>query len=100
MFRCWAVLPQVRCHDLLDMRWRGRGRVHDDWLRRRAMTMAARRSESTPRQSARPAPLAGDITDVPGASDELTLLPVQRQTLTSMTVDAIRERILRGRYPE
>src|SRR6185312_8402345 len=32
--------------------------------------------------------------------DELTLLPVQRQTLTSMTADAIRERILRGRYPE
>jgi DNA-binding GntR family transcriptional regulator len=34
------------------------------------------------------------------ASAELLLLPIRRQTLTSMTVDAIRERILRGRYPE
>src|SRR3954467_6624572 len=32
--------------------------------------------------------------------DELTLLPIQRQTLTGMTTDAIRERILRGRFPE
>jgi DNA-binding GntR family transcriptional regulator len=28
------------------------------------------------------------------------LLPIRRQTLTGMTADAIRERILRGRYPE
>ena len=34
------------------------------------------------------------------ASGELELLPIRRQTLTSMTADAIRERILRGRYPE
>lgn len=33
-------------------------------------------------------------------SAELLLLPIRRQTLTSMTVDAIRERILRGRYLE
>src|SRR5689334_25063716 len=31
---------------------------------------------------------------------ELVLLPLRRQTLTTMTADAIRERILRGRYPE
>ena len=31
---------------------------------------------------------------------ELVLLPLRRQTLTSMTADAIRERILRGHYPE
>lgn len=31
---------------------------------------------------------------------ELMLLPIRRQTLTNMTVDAIRERILRGHYPE
>lgn len=35
--------------------------------------------------------------DTPG---ELLLLPIRRQTLTNMTVEAIRERILRGRYPE
>jgi DNA-binding GntR family transcriptional regulator len=32
--------------------------------------------------------------------NELVLLPLRRQTLTSMTADAIRERILRGHYPE
>ena len=31
---------------------------------------------------------------------ELVLLPLQRQTLTGMTADAIRERILRGHYAE
>src|SRR3954465_9938852 len=31
---------------------------------------------------------------------DLLLLPVRRQTLTGMTADAIRERILRGPYPE
>ena len=36
---------------------------------------------------------------IPSAS-ELVLLPIRRQTLTGMTADAIRERILRGRYPE
>src|SRR5215216_1426006 len=34
------------------------------------------------------------------APNELVLLPIRRQTLTGMTADAIRERILRGRYPE
>src|SRR5678809_1627001 len=45
---------------------------------------------------------AGDRTDAPQppATGELELLPIRRQTLTSMTADAIRERILRGRYPE
>src|SRR5262250_2703147 len=31
---------------------------------------------------------------------DVLMMPIRRQTLTSMTVDAIRERILRGRYPE
>jgi len=34
------------------------------------------------------------------APDDVLLLPIRRQTLTSMTIHAIRERILRGRYPE
>lgn len=34
------------------------------------------------------------------SSNELILLPLRRQTLTGMTTDAIRERILRGHYPE
>ena len=34
------------------------------------------------------------------SASELVLLPIRRQTLTSMTADALRERILRGRYPE
>lgn len=33
-------------------------------------------------------------------SSDVLLLPIRRQTLTGMTVDAIRERILRGHYPE
>ena len=33
-------------------------------------------------------------------SRDVLLLPIRRQTLTGMTVDAIRERILRGHYPE
>ena len=39
-------------------------------------------------------PPAGDVTQARPA-----LLPIQRQTLTSMTVDALRERILRGVFP-
>lgn len=31
---------------------------------------------------------------------ELVFLPIRRQTLTTLTADAIRERILRGHYPE
>jgi len=34
------------------------------------------------------------------AAHDVLMLPIRRQTLTSMTVDAIRERILRGHYPE
>jgi DNA-binding GntR family transcriptional regulator len=34
------------------------------------------------------------------SAQDLVLLPIRRQTLTSMTADAIRERILRGLYPE
>src|SRR5215218_1520337 len=34
----------------------------------------------------------------PTSASELVLLPIRRQTLTGMTADAIRERILRGHY--
>src|SRR4051812_32937267 len=34
------------------------------------------------------------------SSGELVLMPIRRETLAGMTADAIRERILRGRYPE
>jgi DNA-binding GntR family transcriptional regulator len=45
--------------------------------------------------------LAAPATPAPSpSSSELVLLPLRRQTLTGMTTDAIRERILRGRYPE
>jgi DNA-binding GntR family transcriptional regulator len=36
-------------------------------------------------------------TDAPASA---AIVPIQRQTLSSMTVDALRERILRGRFPE
>src|SRR5262245_19519843 len=39
-------------------------------------------------------------TETSAAASDVLLLPIRRQTLTSMTVDAIRERILRGNYPE
>jgi len=45
-------------------------------------------------------PHAAKPADAPSASDGLVLLPIRRQTLTSMTADAIRERILRGHYAE
>jgi len=51
--------------------------------------MAGRKTRST-----------GSQADAPTAASELVLLPIKRQTLTGMTADAIRERILRGRYPE
>src|SRR5947207_7182038 len=38
--------------------------------------------------------------DASAPPDDVLLLPIRRQTVTSMTVDAMRERILRGRYPE
>jgi len=37
---------------------------------------------------------------LPNAPSTLTVLPIQRQTLTSMTLSALRERILHGTYPE
>jgi DNA-binding GntR family transcriptional regulator len=52
--------------------------------------MPRRKTRSAATASAAPAP----------SSSELVLLPLRRQTLTGMTTDAIRERILRGRYPE
>src|SRR5512133_2256076 len=36
----------------------------------------------------------------PESTGELVLMPIRRQTRAGMTADAIRERILRGRYPE
>jgi DNA-binding GntR family transcriptional regulator len=45
-------------------------------------------------------PRAAKPADVASPSDGLILLPIRRQTLTSMTADAIRERILRGHYAE
>jgi len=51
-----------------------------------------------PRRKTQP-PAPSELEQSP-AANELLLLPIRRQTLTSMTVDAIRERILRGRYPE
>lgn len=51
-----------------------------------------------PRRPARSPKVA---TQEPAAPvPQLALLPLRRQTLTSMTADAIRERILRGHYPE
>jgi DNA-binding GntR family transcriptional regulator len=38
--------------------------------------------------------------DVSSPPNDLVLLPIRRQTLTSMTADAIRDRILRGHYAE
>lgn len=52
--------------------------------------MPRRKSGPTAPPSQEPAP----------SPNELLLLPIRRQTLTGMTADAIRERILRGRYPE
>ena len=52
--------------------------------------MARRKAVATERADAPATPVSG----------ELELMPIRRQTLTSMTADAIRERILRGRYPE
>jgi DNA-binding GntR family transcriptional regulator len=51
-----------------------------------------------PRPKARSAKPTAPIA-VDGSTDVL-LLPIRRQTLTGMTIDAIRERILRGHYPE
>ena len=56
----------------------------------------ARRGRSTNWESAS----SDEGVDSQGAASDLVLLPIRRQTLTSMTADAIRERILRGLYPE
>ena len=51
-----------------------------------------------PRRPARSPQVATQESAAP--VHQLALLPLRRQTLTSMTADAIRERILRGHYPE
>ena len=51
-----------------------------------------------PRRTSRSSKPAIQHLSVP--ENQLALLPLRRQTLTSMTADAIRERILRGHYPE
>lgn len=51
-----------------------------------------------PRRGTRPT--RSKKADAIPLASELVLLPIRRQTLTGMTADAIRERILRGRYPE
>lgn len=49
----------------------------------------------------RKTPAAGrSSAPAPASTGELVLMPIRRQTLAGMTADAIRERILRGRYPE
>ena len=51
--------------------------------------------------SPRKAPSANAAAEPPSPPlSEIVLLPIRRQTVTGMTVDAIRERILRGYYPE
>ena len=55
--------------------------------------MARRSTADVP---ARTSPLAAP----PASRAEPRVLPIQRQTLTSMTLDALRERILHGTYPE
>src|SRR5689334_1088150 len=59
------------------------------------------------RERGRSSPRSGSETEAAeesiaadGGPIDLVLLPLRRQTLTSMTADAIRERILRGVYPE
>ena len=52
--------------------------------------MARRKTPAAARSSA----------PAPESTGELVLMPIRRQTLAGMTADAIRERILRGRYPE
>ncbi|HTE43825.1 MAG TPA: GntR family transcriptional regulator [Gemmatimonadaceae bacterium] len=58
--------------------------------------MPRRKARSAAPVSAAPSPPSSPAP----SSSELILLPIRRQTLTGMTTDAIRERILRGRYPE
>lgn len=48
----------------------------------------------------RKTPPAKRVTSEDASPGDVLMLPIRRQTLTSMTVDAIRERILRGHYPE
>ena len=51
-----------------------------------------------PRRKPRSVQSKAESSSVPPS--EVVLLPIRRQTVTDMTVDAIRERILRGYYPE
>src|SRR5438874_11719461 len=46
---------------------------------------------------AKPSP---GYTPIPGGTGRQVVAPIQRQTVAGMTVDALRERILRGDYPE
>jgi len=57
---------------------------------------AARSSEAARRPAVRQAKRAAGAPAAPAAK----VLPIQRQTLTGMTLDALRERILHGTYPE
>ena len=53
-----------------------------------------------PRKPAAPARSRARAAAPETASPPRHVLPIQRQTLTGMTVDALRERILHGDYPE
>ena len=53
-----------------------------------------------PRKPAAPARASARSAMVDTAAPIRQVLPIQRRTLTGMTVDALRERILRGDYPE
>ena len=59
--------------------------------------MPRRPADSATRPSTRTAARAASH---PPAGTGTRILPIQRQTLTSMTLDALRERILHGVYPE
>jgi DNA-binding GntR family transcriptional regulator len=50
-----------------------------------------------PRRKAAAVPLAHAAPTAPAGR---TVIPIRRQTLTGMTLDALRERILHGEYPE
>jgi DNA-binding GntR family transcriptional regulator len=50
-----------------------------------------------PRRKITPPPTTRGVAAAPAGS---TVVPIQRQTLTGMTLDALREHILHGEYPE
>jgi DNA-binding GntR family transcriptional regulator len=53
-----------------------------------------------PRKPAAPARATSRAAALDTTTTRRQVLPIQRQTLTGMTVDALRERILHGEYPE